>query len=157
MPTHHYSTYLRRSPNGGLRHTADRQCATASPLSILWIPGGRLFSAANRRYLWRPPRNHRAPYAVKEVIFRILDAGDYTQFEPDYAPEMLCANARLCGHPAAIIACGRQSGHRAIKRLHGSFAAASRRVSRLGPRARRSRAEPVPCGFLRREGGCHDL
>jgi 3-methylcrotonyl-CoA carboxylase beta subunit len=50
------------------------------------------------------PENHRLPYDIEEVIFRIFDAGDYTEFQPDYAPEMLCANARLSGHPVAIIA-----------------------------------------------------
>ncbi len=50
------------------------------------------------------PENHRLPYDIEEVIFRIFDAGDYTEFQPEYAPEMLCANARLCGHPVAIIA-----------------------------------------------------
>ena len=50
------------------------------------------------------PENHRLPYDIEEVIFRIFDAGDYTEFQPEYAPEMLCANARLSGHPVAIIA-----------------------------------------------------
>ena len=50
------------------------------------------------------PADHRLPYDIEEIIFRIFDAGDYTEFQPDYAPEMLCANARLSGHPVAIIA-----------------------------------------------------
>src|SRR5271157_4076569 len=50
------------------------------------------------------PENHRLPYDIEEIVFRIFDAGDYTEFQPDYAPEMLCANARLSGHPVAIIA-----------------------------------------------------
>ncbi len=43
------------------------------------------------------PADHRLPYDIEEVIFRIFDAGDYCEFQPEYAPEMLCANARLCG------------------------------------------------------------
>jgi acetyl-CoA carboxylase carboxyltransferase component len=50
------------------------------------------------------PVNHRLPYAIEEVIFRIFDAGGYSEFQPEYAPEMLCANAHLSGHPVAIIA-----------------------------------------------------
>jgi acetyl-CoA carboxylase carboxyltransferase component len=50
------------------------------------------------------PSDHRLPYDIEEVIFRIFDAGDYDEFQPEYAPEMLCANARLCGRPVAIIA-----------------------------------------------------
>ncbi len=50
------------------------------------------------------PADHRLPYDIEEILFRIFDAGDYDEFQPEYAPEMLCANARLEGRPVAIIA-----------------------------------------------------
>jgi len=50
------------------------------------------------------PADHRLPYDVEEIVFRIFDQGDYAEFQPEYAPEMLCANANLCGRTAAIIA-----------------------------------------------------
>jgi acetyl-CoA carboxylase carboxyltransferase component len=50
------------------------------------------------------PADHRLPYEIEEVIARIFDAGDFSEFQPEYAPEMLCANARLAGHPVAIVA-----------------------------------------------------
>ncbi len=50
------------------------------------------------------PANHRLPYAIEEIIFRIFDAQDYLEFQPEYAPEMLCAEARLNGRPVALIA-----------------------------------------------------
>ena len=50
------------------------------------------------------PADHRKPYDVEEVIARIFDAGDYLEFQPEHAPEMLCANARLSGRPVALIA-----------------------------------------------------
>ena len=50
------------------------------------------------------PADHRLPYDIEEVIFRIFDAEDYAEFQPEYAPEMLCAGARLAGHPVSIIA-----------------------------------------------------
>ena len=50
------------------------------------------------------PADHRLPYEMEQVIFRIFDGGDYVEFQPEYAPEMLCAEARLCGRPVAIIA-----------------------------------------------------
>jgi 3-methylcrotonyl-CoA carboxylase beta subunit len=50
------------------------------------------------------PADHRLPYEIEDVIFRIFDAGDYAEFQPDYAPEMLCANARLASRPVAVIA-----------------------------------------------------
>jgi 3-methylcrotonyl-CoA carboxylase beta subunit len=50
------------------------------------------------------PHDHRLPYSIEEVIERIVDHDDYLEFQPHHAPEMLCANARLSGHPVAIIA-----------------------------------------------------
>jgi len=50
------------------------------------------------------PSNHRLPYDMEEVIVRIVDAGDYLEFQPHHAPEMLCANARLHGREIGVIA-----------------------------------------------------
>ncbi|MGP8246197.1 MAG: acyl-CoA carboxylase subunit beta [Bryobacteraceae bacterium] len=50
------------------------------------------------------PPDHRLPYDMEEVILRLVDAGDYAEFQPEYAPEMLCAHARLEGRPVAVIA-----------------------------------------------------
>jgi 3-methylcrotonyl-CoA carboxylase beta subunit len=50
------------------------------------------------------PPDHRLPYEIEDVIFRIFDGGDYVEFQPEHAPEMLCADARLCGRPVAVIA-----------------------------------------------------
>jgi 3-methylcrotonyl-CoA carboxylase beta subunit len=50
------------------------------------------------------PADHRLPYNVEDVIERIFDAGDYAEFQPEFAPEMLCANTRLGGRPVAVIA-----------------------------------------------------
>ena len=50
------------------------------------------------------PADHRAPYDMHEVLDRILDAGDFLEFQPDHAPEFLCASARLAGYPVAVIA-----------------------------------------------------
>jgi 3-methylcrotonyl-CoA carboxylase beta subunit len=50
------------------------------------------------------PADHRLPYDVEEVIVRIVDADDYLEFQPEHAPEMLCATARLNGRPIGVIA-----------------------------------------------------
>ena len=50
------------------------------------------------------PADHRLPYNMEDVLHRILDRDDFTEFQPEYAPEMLCATARLSGHPVAVIA-----------------------------------------------------
>lgn len=50
------------------------------------------------------PGDHRLPYQTEEVLDRILDAGDFLEFQPDYAPEFLCATARLNGRTIGVIA-----------------------------------------------------
>jgi 3-methylcrotonyl-CoA carboxylase beta subunit len=50
------------------------------------------------------PADHRLPYDVQDVLARIFDGDEFTEFQPLHAPEMLCANARLNGHPVGIIA-----------------------------------------------------
>jgi acetyl-CoA carboxylase carboxyltransferase component len=50
------------------------------------------------------PSDHRLPYNVEEIIERIFDGDDYLEFQPDFSPEMLCAEARLSGHAVALIA-----------------------------------------------------
>ncbi len=50
------------------------------------------------------PADHRLPYEIEDVLSRIFDREDFVEFQSEYAPEMLCANARLEGHPVAVIA-----------------------------------------------------
>ncbi len=50
------------------------------------------------------PADHRLPYNMEEVLARILDGDDYLEFQPEHAPEMLCAHARLAGYAVAVIA-----------------------------------------------------
>src|ERR1700682_738474 len=50
------------------------------------------------------PADHRLPYDMEEVIQRIVDRDDYLEFQPEHAPEMLCANTRLCGRAIGLIA-----------------------------------------------------
>jgi acetyl-CoA carboxylase carboxyltransferase component len=50
------------------------------------------------------PADHRMPYEIEDVLFRIFDSADYREFQMEYAPEMLCADARLEGRPVAVIA-----------------------------------------------------
>jgi acetyl-CoA carboxylase carboxyltransferase component len=50
------------------------------------------------------PADHRLPYDMQEVVERIFDGAGYLEFQPEFAPEMLCADAWLQGHPVAVIA-----------------------------------------------------
>ncbi len=50
------------------------------------------------------PADHRLPYEVQEILARVFDAGDFLEFQPEHAPELLCATARLHGRAVAILA-----------------------------------------------------
>jgi 3-methylcrotonyl-CoA carboxylase beta subunit len=50
------------------------------------------------------PADHRLPYDIQEVVFRIFDHEGYLEFMADYAQEVLCANARLAGRPVGLVA-----------------------------------------------------
>lgn len=50
------------------------------------------------------PADHRLPYDMMEIVERLADAGSIDEFQPLFAPEMLCANARLNGRVVALIA-----------------------------------------------------
>lgn len=50
------------------------------------------------------PADHRLPYEVEDIITAVFDSRDYLEFQPAHAGELLCASARLCGRPVAVIA-----------------------------------------------------
>ncbi|MBI2685392.1 MAG: acyl-CoA carboxylase subunit beta [Acidobacteria bacterium] len=50
------------------------------------------------------PNDHRLPYSMESLLGCILDAGGFHEFQPDYAAEILCADARLGGRAVAVIA-----------------------------------------------------
>lgn len=50
------------------------------------------------------PADHRLPYDIQEVIFRVVDREGWLEFMADHAREVLCANARVNGRPVGLIA-----------------------------------------------------
>ena len=50
------------------------------------------------------PEDHRAAYDMEGVLACLLDADSSVEFQPEYAPEMLCAQARLGGYSIGVIA-----------------------------------------------------
>ncbi|MGA2119852.1 MAG: carboxyl transferase domain-containing protein [Bryobacteraceae bacterium] len=60
------------------------------------LPASELYEAL--------PADHRLPFDVKRIIGAVFDRDDYLEFQPDHAPEMLCAQARLTGRPVALVA-----------------------------------------------------
>lgn len=50
------------------------------------------------------PSDHRLPYRIEDIIERIVDGAELLEFQPDFAPEMICCTARLNGRLVGIIA-----------------------------------------------------
>jgi len=50
------------------------------------------------------PDDHHLPYNMSAIVEAIFDAGDFLEFQPDFAPEMLCATTRLAGYAVALVA-----------------------------------------------------
>jgi 3-methylcrotonyl-CoA carboxylase beta subunit len=50
------------------------------------------------------PSDHRLAYRIEDVLDRILDADDFLEFQPDYAPELLCGVGKLDGFSVGVIA-----------------------------------------------------
>jgi 3-methylcrotonyl-CoA carboxylase beta subunit len=50
------------------------------------------------------PADHRLAYRMEDLLDRILDGDGFLEFQPEYAPEFLCATARLNGRALGVIA-----------------------------------------------------
>ena len=50
------------------------------------------------------PIGSRAPWDIREVIRRIVDGGELREFKEKYGKTLVCAFARLDGHPVGIVA-----------------------------------------------------
>ena len=50
------------------------------------------------------PADHRQPYDVHHLLECLLDAGELSEFQADYAPEMVCGRAHIEGIPVGVIA-----------------------------------------------------
>ena len=95
------------------RAASDRQCLTMVREYVARLPVDLPRQAATPP---APPRrpitdlyeilpaDHRMSYDMHGVLDCILDAGSLLEFQPDLARELLCAHARIEGHPVAILA-----------------------------------------------------
>lgn len=50
------------------------------------------------------PQEHKAPFNMYELLDCILDGGELDEFQADFAKEMICGTARICGIQVGIIA-----------------------------------------------------
>lgn len=49
------------------------------------------------------PINYRTPYDIREVIARVVDGSDFSDFKPRYGVSTVCAQASIQGHRCGII------------------------------------------------------
>ena len=65
------------------------------------------------------PVDARVPYDVREVITRIVDGGDFSEFKAEYGTTLVTGFARIHGHPVGIVANnGVLFGESAVKGAH---------------------------------------
>ncbi len=50
------------------------------------------------------PYNQKATYNMDEVISRLVDNSEHTEFRPDYGPEIYCGLVKIDGFPVGIVA-----------------------------------------------------
>jgi 3-methylcrotonyl-CoA carboxylase beta subunit len=50
------------------------------------------------------PDNHRQPYDMHALLGALLDDGHFDEFQKDFAPELICGTARICGVPVGVLA-----------------------------------------------------
>ncbi|MBC7925070.1 MAG: acyl-CoA carboxylase subunit beta [Bryobacteraceae bacterium] len=111
---------MHTQTSGVAHHIAknDEECLALIRRMVRDLPGGPLPRSEAGRLPEKSaeglydilPADHRAAYDVSEVLARIFDGSpnsgepSWIEFQPDYAPEMLCASGRLSGYPVSIIA-----------------------------------------------------
>ncbi|MCW5611782.1 MAG: acyl-CoA carboxylase subunit beta [Rubrivivax sp.] len=49
------------------------------------------------------PTNNRIPIDVREIITRIVDGSDFTEFKPRYGAATICVHASIMGHDCALV------------------------------------------------------
>ena len=75
------------------------------------------------------PTDVRAPYDVREVIGRIVDASEFDEFKPLYGATLVCGFAHIWGFPVAILANnGVLFSESALKGAHFIELACKRRI-----------------------------
>jgi geranyl-CoA carboxylase beta subunit len=50
------------------------------------------------------PIDYRTPYDAREVVARIVDGSDFSDFKPGYGVSTVCIQAEVMGHPIGIVA-----------------------------------------------------
>ena len=82
-----------------------RIVATLGPRSPLPWEVAPTVAAADQTELYDVvPVDARVPYDVHEVVNRIVDGGEFSEFKADYGSTLVTGFARIHGHPVGIVA-----------------------------------------------------
>src|SRR2546423_7690073 len=95
----HYRAKDDRECLGRIREYVARLPRTFRPPA----PGGETQRSPKELYDLLPS-DHRMSYDVRAVLECLLDAGKLDEFQPDLAPEMICAHGAIEGRTIALIA-----------------------------------------------------
>jgi 3-methylcrotonyl-CoA carboxylase beta subunit len=78
------------------------------------------------------PEDVRKPFDAREVLARVVDASEIDEFKPLYGQTLVCAFARVCGYPVAVLANnGILFSESALKAAHFIELACQRRIPLL--------------------------
>ena len=50
------------------------------------------------------PTDYRVPYDSRELIARLVDGSDFTEFKSRFGPNLVCTQASIFGHPVGLVA-----------------------------------------------------
>ncbi len=50
------------------------------------------------------PTDYRVPYDSRELIARLVDGSDFTEFKARFGPTLVCTQASIFGHPVGLVA-----------------------------------------------------
>jgi 3-methylcrotonyl-CoA carboxylase beta subunit len=97
--------HLARDDRDALRIVRDIVATLGAPPAAPWDVRPAVDPIADQQDLYDVvPVDARVPYDVREVITRIVDAGQFTEFKADYGATLVTGFARIHGHPVGIVA-----------------------------------------------------
>src|SRR5438270_5320986 len=83
------------------RASSDPECLTQIRQQFRQFPASRPSPQEISQPAYEPetlldilPTDHRLPYRMEDLLARLLDRDDYFEFQPEHAPEFLCATAK---------------------------------------------------------------
>ncbi len=112
--------HLARDDRDALRIVRDIIATLGPPATPPWEVAAPVDPTADQQELYDVvPVDARVPYDVHEVITRIVDGGDFSEFKANYGATLVTGFARIHGHPVGIVANnGVLFGESAVKGAH---------------------------------------